>query len=213
MDSEPRLQPVRSKLEIVAALCLVPQLACQGGSAKQSTTAANSQAAEPRSDAELPQAEQSRRKAHLGEARIALSRLVHGSAQSENEPLGLCAWKPHGIEGPTPSLDVDCALGQRRSCWTSPTPTEPWEYSEEVWGSGAWARIPFDRIGPTAYHYTIEWKIDTIDGKEKCIVKATAEGDIDGDGIFSKLERQNVRFSTPDAGKKPLYYREIHPLE
>lgn len=144
---------------------------------------------------ELTPLEEARRRAIGGEAMIGVSLIISGNASAHPERPGVCGSIPSGRVGPTPSLDVDCSKGPKGKCVAVEVPKEPWEYPADSWDDPAWVALQFNRRGRgTTYHYTAEWKQQTTDGITSCVVVATAQGDIDGDGVLSLFQRRSRAF-------------------
>lgn len=132
-----------------------------------------------------------RRRAKVGEARVALGTIAAAAMEGVDD-LGVCDFAPSGSIGPTPPVSVDCTKGPDRACVAVDPPSlpeHPWEYSSDLWQVGAWRYIGYRRYDDHHYRYSLEWNM--VEGKYQpsCVVNVIVTGDLDGDGIESRFER------------------------
>lgn len=143
----------------------------------------------------LPAAEELRRRASINEARIALAQITTiGGANTLAEGKGICGLSSSGRIGPTPPLEVLCSDAPDGRCVGTVSPSKPWEYDPKLWDDPAWKTLNFRRVEGIEYHFSVRWFEEQVDGEARCTVVATAQADLDGDGLFSKIEKDTRGF-------------------
>ena len=145
------------------------------------------------------------RKASTSSAKVGTSMLLDYAVGNTFEGVGsVCELSSTGSQDFTPPLSVACHRGPKGCCVAVEPPQDPqhpWEYSISAWETPAWQKAAsnrqpdpsHDHIHPfigrmnDPYHYRLDWYTETTEHKTRCVVTATAVGDLDGDGIMSKF--------------------------
>jgi hypothetical protein len=127
------------------------------------------------------------REAVAGIAGIAVALTIY--FHEEHHDGARCPSGPDPLQparaGPTPPLEVRCALGHRRRCRPSVDPRGPAEYPRAAWHEDPiWRALAFELHEPHRFHYTLT----TRSQGDTCEFTIQARADLDGDGSGTNIE-------------------------